>query len=124
MVDEHIKEEELPIRLWGIPVDRAISVVQAVGIPTVFMFFICYLAWSYVPTVAAAHIRLLERTGDTLEKMDITLQQSNLLIQEVVSAERDTKVFITTAKEAHDKAQKSLNNIESAVIKDKPNGNN
>jgi hypothetical protein len=124
MVDEN-KEESLPIRIFGVPVDRAIAIIQAVGIPTVFMFFICYLAWSYVPTVASAHIRLLERTGDTLEKMDETLRQSNLMLKEVADSEKEQQRFMDDVKVAHDKAQRTLDEVESVIIKKElTNGNN
>ena len=114
-------EDSDSVKIWGIPLDKCISLIQTLGIPTLFMIFICYLAWSYIPPVVSAHVRLLERTGDTLEKMDETLQQSNIMIEEVVEVERQTKSFIAECTEAHTKAQSTLEKIESAVIQD---GNN
>lgn len=119
---DSMAEKDDTVRIWGIPVDKAISILQTVGIPTLFMIFICYMGWVYIPPVVQGHVRLLERTGETLEKMDDTLKQSNTMIQEVVDVERQTKAFINSVESAHGKAQQSLDKIEKAVVI--PNGNN
>ena len=113
------KEDQTPLalRLWGIPIDRAIIILQTVGIPTLFMIFICYLVWSYVPPVANAHIKLLERTGDTLEKMDETLKQSTKILTELSEVEKLKPVFMSDVRASHTKAQDSLDRIESTVVK-------
>ena len=120
---EKKSEDITVVRFWGIPIEMCLNIFQTVGLPTIFMVFILYLVWSYLPPVASAHIRLLERTGDTLEKMDQTLKQSNLMIAEVADVERQTKNFMLEVKQDHLSAQECLDKIESAVVKDKPNGN-
>lgn len=115
---QSVDSEPLALRIWGIPIDRAIALLQSVGVPLGFMIFVCYLAWSYLPPVAAAHIELLKRTGDTLERMDETLKQSNSLISEVADVERQTKVFMQQVNDAHNTAQKDITVIKEAVTKD------
>lgn len=118
-----VKEEEISrTTIWGIPVGVMTYLLQKVGVPVLFMIFVCGLFGMYVPDMVKAHIVLLERTGDvleqtakTLEKMDATLKQSNILIQEVASVERDTKDFMDEVKDAHDKAQQDITVIKDTV---------
>lgn len=112
-------EEVLPIRVWGIPIDRAIALLQSVGVPLGFMIFVCYLAWSYFPPVAAAHIDLLKRTGDTLEKMEGTLKDYNSTIDEFSKLGKETSIFMQQSREEHQKQSQKLAEIESALSKNK-----
>jgi len=114
------KDTSGQVTVWGIPIDKAISVLQTVGVPTLFMIFVCVMLWQYVPQVVAGHVQLLERTGATLEKMDETLRQSNVMMKEILSVEQETKGFINKVNADHEKALKSLDTIEKAVT---PNGN-
>jgi hypothetical protein len=123
MVDEHKDEEPLVVRLWGIPIDRAISIIQTVGVPLLFMLFVLYLVWSYLPPVANAHIELLQRTGDTLEKMEGTLKDYNKTIEEFSKLGKETSAFMQTATESHKVQLEKLTRVESALIKGGADGN-
>lgn len=117
------EEKENVVKLWGIPITTLTSLVQSFGIPTLFMIFILYLVWSYLPPVANAHIELLQKTGNTLQEMDKTLKDYNVTIQEFSKLGKETSEFMKNATKAHDDAQQSLDKIESVIIKDKPNVN-
>jgi hypothetical protein len=114
-MDFMVEKNNEIVRVLGIPIDKLINIIQTLGIPTLFMCFILYLVWCYVPPVVNAHVRLLERTGDTLEKMDITLQQSNVILKSVSDVEQETKIFMGEARDSHTKAQLSLDKIESSI---------
>lgn len=117
------EENNNVVKLWGIPITTLTSLVQSFGIPTLFMVFILYLVWSYLPPVATAHIELLQKTGNTLQEMDKTLKDYNTTIQEFSQLGKETSFFMKSATKAHNDAQESLNKIEFSVIKVKPNGN-
>jgi len=114
MADEN---ENTTVKLWGIPIASLVSMVQSFGIPTLFMIFILYLVWSYLPPVATAHIELLNKTGNTLEEMDRTLKDYNTTIQEFSNLGKETSRFMKDATQAHTKAQDSLDSIETVIIK-------
>jgi len=122
-MDFMAEEKENVVKLWGIPITTLTSLVQSFGIPTLFMIFILYLVWSYLPPVANAHIELLQKTGNTLQEMDKTLKDYNVTIQEFSKLGKETSEFMKNATKAHDDAQQSLDKIESVIIKDKPNVN-
>ena len=111
------------VKLWGIPITTLTSLVQSFGIPTLFMIFILYLVWSYLPPVANAHIELLQKTGNTLQEMDKTLKDYNVTIQEFSKLGKETSEFMKDVNKAHSDAKQSLDKIESVIIKDKPNVN-
>jgi hypothetical protein len=96
------------VKFLGISIDRWVTIVQTVGMPTMFMAFVMYLAWIYIPPVVAGHVELLEKTGQTLDSMDRTLQQSNMILREVNEVEKDTKVFMQGVKVDHEKFCKKL----------------
>lgn len=122
-MDFMVDESNDVVKLWGIPITTLTSLVQSFGIPTLFMIFILYLVWSYLPPVANAHIELLQKTGDTLQEMDKTLKDYNVTIQEFSALGKETSAFMRNATKAHNDAQDSLDKIESSVIRVKPNGN-
>ncbi len=59
---------EAPIKVLGIRLEVWLAAVQKVGFSTLFVTFLCIGAYNMVPPVVAAHLRLLERTGDVLEQ--------------------------------------------------------
>ncbi len=113
-------EEKTNPTFLGIPLDKIISLIQTLGIPTLFMLFVCFMIYRYVPTIVEGHVELLKRTGDTLEKMDETLKQTNTLMSEVAAVERETKVFMQNVNAAHETVQKDITVIKETVTK---NGN-
>lgn len=104
-------------KLLGLTVDRWAQLISSVGVPTIFMGFIMWLAYVNVPPVVQAHVELLRRTGDTLESMDQTLQQSNAAIEEIVEVQRQTKTFMTRVCEDHDQHTEKLNEVLQKVSK-------
>jgi len=86
-------------------------VLQTVGVPTLFMLFIMYLAWQYVPPVVSGHVELLQKTGKTLESMDATLRQSNVILTEVNATEQETRAFMLRVCTDHESQGKKLDTI-------------
>ena len=116
MANNSKTEESTQVKIWGIPLDKAVSLLQTVGIPTLFMLFICFMLYQYVPTVVKGHVDLLQRTGDTLEKMDETLKQSSNMVEEIIQVQRETKTFMKQVNIAHEAAQKDLTTIKTKVV--------
>lgn len=98
-------------RFWGLTVDRWIALMQTLGVPVLFMAFVLYMAWVHIPPLVEGHVRLLERTGDTLESMDHTLKQSNAILNEVNETEVETKTFMQKVCSEHEAQQKKLDVI-------------
>ncbi len=88
--------------------ERWVALIERLGIPGAFMFFICLGLYQWVPPVVDGHVKLLERTGDTLETMEKTLEQTNLLMKEVVETERKTEIFMAEVHAEHLSAQNAL----------------
>ena len=86
---------------WGLSVDKWVGLFQSVGFPTLLVAFLLYTAWCYLPPVVQGHVKLLERTGDTLESMDKTLKQSNAILDEVNEVEQSTKTFMEQVMKWH-----------------------
>jgi len=108
-------EKKEDTKIWGIPVNVLVSILQTVGVPTLFMIFICYLGWQYIPTVVSAHVELLQRTGDTLDDMNKTLKEYDKTVQEFSDLGKRTSDFMERVRLEHVKAQESLTNIEKKV---------
>lgn len=102
-------------RWLGVPVSQWATLFQTVGFPTLLICFLLYAAWCYVPPVVEGHIQLLNKTGETLSKMDLTLQQSNVILQEIVDVERETKKFFHQVESDHNEQKAVLNEIRNAV---------
>jgi hypothetical protein len=98
-------------KIWGLTVDKWVALIQTLGVPLLFMAFVLYMAWVHVPPLVQGHVKLLERTGDTLESMDATLKQSNVILLEVGDAERDTKKFMDKVLDDHNTQCKKLDAI-------------
>lgn len=96
------------VKFFGVPLEKWLNIFQTVGFPTLLVGFLLYMAWCYIPPVVAGHIKLLDRTGQTLESMDKTLQQSNEILSEVNEVEQETKAFMQTVIADHDKFSKKL----------------
>lgn len=99
------------VNFWGVPLDKWLSVFQTIGFPTLFMGFVLYMAWCYIPPIVAGHVKLLERTGDTLESVDKTLKQSNVILSEVKDVEHETKTFMQKAVTDHGSQNQKLDTI-------------
>lgn len=95
-------------RWLGLPIDKWIGVFQSVGVPTLLLGFILYAAWSYLPPVVDGHLMLLRQTGNTLEKMDETLQQSNMVLGEIADIQRSTKTFMQEVQNCHEQQNQKL----------------
>lgn len=120
--------------LWGISIDKWVSLLQSIGIPTLFMIFVCYLAWTYVPPVVSAHMRLLERNGDALESMEHTLKENMQSIQkngdairenmdnteETVKLMRDAAQMMKGTPEQRAEMVKLLREISDTLKKENP----
>ena len=104
----------------GLSVEAWITVFQSLGIPTLFMVWVCWMVYSYLPPVASAHIELLKRTGDTLESMDETLTQSNKMLDQLANQQYPQEDFRDMVHEEHMTAEKMLEEIKRGV--DKLNG--
>lgn len=61
--------------VFGLTVDRWFQVTQTFGVPTLFMFFVCYLVWTYIPPVVDGHIKLLEQNIETNRETTIALEE-------------------------------------------------
>ena len=61
--------------LLNVSFERWVGVIQSLGIPTIFMMFILWLAYQHIPPVVQAHIHMLERTSESLNVMSETLDQ-------------------------------------------------
>lgn len=85
----------------GVSVDLWVKWFQTVGVSTALVAFMCLLAWKYVPPVVDGHLRLLESTSQTLEKMDETLKQSTVVLKEIVEVQKQTKTFFESTAADH-----------------------
>jgi hypothetical protein len=88
-------------KFWGVPLDKWLSTFQTIGIPTAFMIFVMYIAWCQIPPLVEGHVKLLERTGDTLESMDEALRQSNAILLEVNDTGKKTRLFMEMVVKDH-----------------------
>ena len=100
---------------WGLSVERWASILQSFGIPTLFMFFVCYLVWTYLPPVVSAHLDLLEKQRASLQSMDETLDENCKMLRVIEQHEYPRKDFRERVYGDHDKAQQSLERIEKLV---------
>lgn len=107
-------------RWLGISVDKWVQLFQSVGFPTALVGFLLYLAWCYIPPTVQGHLDLLQRTGDTLESVDKTLQQSNATLLEINSVEQSSKRFMDEVQAAHESQNKKLETILTRT--EKPGG--
>jgi len=98
-------------RVWGISIDKWVVVIQSVGVPTLIILFLMWLAYSYIPPVVDGHLKLLERTSATLEAMERTLAQSNDILLEVNDVSQGTKRFMQEVCDDHEVADKKLDII-------------
>jgi len=96
---------------WGIGIDKWVQLFQSVGFPTALVAFLLYVGWSYIPPVVEGHVELLKKTGQTLESMDNTLQQSNAILGEVNEVEQSTKQFMEAVQSTHGQQNDKLDTI-------------
>lgn len=99
------------VRWLGVSVDAWANLIERVGWSTIMLMFVGWMIWKYVPPVVDAHVKLLDRTGDTLESMDETLKQSNAILLEVSDVERETSAFMKHVDETHEKQNGKLDVI-------------
>lgn len=99
----------------GVSAEMWVKWFQTVGVSTALVAFMCLLAWKYVPPVVDGHLRLLESTSQTLEKMDETLKQSNTVLQEIMAIQKQTKVFVEQTTADHQRMAESLEAIRSDI---------
>ena len=90
------------------------------------MLFICWLFYQWAPPIVNAHIELLQRTGDTLESMDDTLQQSNAMLEQLAEGPYPSEDFRKQVSEEHLRTQKmmmdangKIDDIHKVIVKDK-----
>jgi len=98
-------------RVWGVPIDKWVLVIQSVGVPTLIVLFLMWLAYSYVPPIVDGHLKLLERTSETLEAMEKTLKQSNAILAEVSVVGQETRVFMQQVCQEHKTHDEKLDTI-------------
>lgn len=102
-------------RWLGVSAETWIRWLQTFGVSTALVFFMCVLAWKYIPPVVDGHLKLLESTSQTLQKMDETLRQSTTVLQEIVEVQRQTKMFFESVSRDHDKMAADLESIKSKI---------
>ena len=107
---------------FGVPVHQFITIIQGVGVPTALIAFLCYVAWIYVPPLVAGHVQLLGTTQDTLKQVDTTLKQMDFTLKnnevvtnEIIDVQRETKTFMRKVTEDHTRQQECLDKIREAV---------
>ena len=105
------RKDDIAGTFIGLTVDRWVALIQTLGVPLLFMAFVLYMAWVHIPPLVNGHVKLLERTGDTLESMDATLKQSNAILSEVNATEMETKAFMQKVCSEHDSHTKKLDVI-------------
>jgi len=105
------------VKWFGITVDKWFTMIQTIGIPGAFMAFICLGLYQYVPPVVKAHMNLLDRTGQTLESMDETLQQSNKMLNQIMEVEQSTQAFMDQVLQDHRNFQDKLDDIHGTTVK-------
>jgi len=104
----------------GVSAEMWVKWFQTVGVSTALVAFMCLLAWKYVPPVVDGHLRLLESTSQTLSKMDETLRQSNTVLQEIMTVQKQTKVFVEQTTADHRAMADSLDEICTELKKKNP----
>jgi hypothetical protein len=97
----------------GVTAETWVKWFQTVGVSTALVAFMCLLAWKYVPPVVDGHLRLLESTSQTLAKMDETLRQSTVVLQEIVAIQKQTKTFFESTTADHRAMAESLEAIRA-----------
>lgn len=105
------------VRWLGVSIDKWVQLFQSVGFPTILVGFLLYLAWCYIPPTVQGHLKLLQRTGDTLESVDKTLQQSNKALLEINEVEQSTKSFMESVQTAHASQGAKLDTIITQIKK-------
>ena len=107
---------------FGVPIAQFISIVQGVGVPTALIGFLCYIAWIYVPPLVAGHVDLLGTTGDTLkqvtstlENMDANLKNNQVVTDEIIQVQRETKKFMQQVSKDHETQSECLQKIRAAL---------
>jgi len=98
-------------KIWGVSIDKWVVVFQSVGVPTLIVLFLMWLAYSYVPPIVDGHLKLLERTSETLAAMEKTLAQSNAILSEVNDVSQGTKLFMESVCDDHRVADEKLDII-------------
>lgn len=113
------------VRIFGATLEAWVAainlVVGKVGLPLAIVIFLLCLGWKQIPRVVDAHCDLLDRTAATLESMDATLKQSNEILEEVSSTERETKDFMKRVVNDHQAMDKKLDVVVEQT-KPKPPG--
>lgn len=99
----------------GVSAEMWVKWFQTVGVSTALVAFMCLLAWKYVPPVVDGHLRLLESTSQTLEKMDETLKQSTIVLKEIVEVQKQTKTFFESTTADHKAMAERLESICSEL---------
>lgn len=102
-------------RWLGVSAETWVRWLQTFGVSTALVFFMCVIAWKYIPPVVDGHLRLLESTSQTLQKMDETLRQSTTVLQEIVEVQRQTKMFFESVTRDHDEMAADLESIKSKI---------
>lgn len=102
-------------RWLGVTVETWVRWLQTFGVSTALVCFMCVIAWKYIPPVVDGHLRLLESTSQTLQKMDETLRQSTTVLQEIVEVQRQTKMFFEGVTREHNKMAADLETIKSKI---------
>lgn len=110
--------------MWGMTGKTWLMLVQNLGIPVLFMAFVLFMAYQWLPPLAEAHISLLKRTGDTQESMNDTLAQQRDILETIANQPRPSEEFATQIHDEHmrtenivkDSAEK-INDIHKVVVK-------
>lgn len=102
-------------RWLGVTVETWVRWVQTFGVSTALVAFMCVLVWRYIPPVVDGHLKLLESTSQTLQKMDETLRQSTTVLQEIVEVQRQTKMFFENVTREHHEMATDLETIKSKI---------
>jgi len=102
-------------RWLGVSAETWIRWLQTFGVSTALVFFMCVIAWKYIPPVVDGHLRLLESTSQTLQKMDETLRQSTTVLQEIVEVQRQTKMFFESNARDHDEMAANIEQIKAKL---------
>ncbi len=96
------KEPDAPAVNWmGVKIETWLVLVQKVGFSTIFVCFLCVVAYQMLPPLAKGHLDHLRRTGDTMDTMSQTLKESNKILEEIMITERRSEAFMGDVHEEH-----------------------
>ena len=110
-------------KIWGIPCTWISQFLAQVGIPGGFMFAMIYLiGWVIAPPIIQAHVKFVESTGktmdkmaDTMESIDESQQSVTESVTEIRRIEQRNDVFMGIVSEQHQMQLKKMDDMHVDV---------